>query len=59
MGIQKIDALGKKFDPNFHEAVREVDAPEGTEPGVVAEQYQTGYMLNGKMLRPAQVAITK
>ncbi len=56
MGIQKIEALGKKFDPNIHEAVREVP---GEEDGIVTEEYQTGYMLNDKLIRPAQVAITK
>ena len=56
MGIQKIETVGKKFDHNLHEAVREVP---GEEDGIVAEEYQTGYTLNGKLIRPAQVAITK
>jgi len=56
MGIQKIEAIGKKFDPNVHEAIKEV---AGDEDGLVVEQYQTGYMLQGKLLRPAQVAISK
>ena len=56
MNIKKIEALGQKFDPNVHEAVREVP---GEEDGIVAEVYQTGYTLDGKVLRPAQVAITK
>lgn len=56
MGIQKIEAVGKTFDPNYHEAIRQV---EGENEGIVAEEFQTGYMLNGKVLRPAQVAITK
>lgn len=56
MNIQKISALGQKFDPNLHEAVREVP---GDEDGLVAEEYQTGYMIDGKVLRPAQVAITR
>lgn len=56
MGIQKIEAVGKSFDPNLHEAVKEVF---GDQDGKIAEQYQTGYLLNGKLLRPAQVAITK
>jgi molecular chaperone GrpE len=55
-GVRKIEAIGKKFDPNLHEAVRQVD---GAEDDMVAEQYQTGYTLNGKLIRPAQVAITK
>jgi molecular chaperone GrpE len=56
MGVRKIEALGKKFDPHFHEAVREV---EGGEDGMVAEELQTGFELNGKVIRPSQVVITK
>lgn len=56
MEIQRIDAIGKKFDPHMHEAVKEVP---GEEDGIVTEQYQTGYLLNDKLLRPAQVAISK
>lgn len=56
MGIKKIEALGKQFDPYLHEAVKEVP---GEENGLVAEQYQTGFTLDGNVIRPAQVAITK
>lgn len=56
MGVKKIEALGKQFNPNFHEAVREV---EGTEDGVIVEDLQTGYELNGKVIRPSQVVISK
>lgn len=56
LGVRKIEAVGKKFDPNFHEAVREVP---GDEDGVVVEEYQTGFELNGKVIRPSQVAISK
>lgn len=56
LGVRKIEAVGKKFDPHFHEAVRE--AP-GEEDGMVMEEYQTGYELNGKVIRPSQVVISK
>jgi molecular chaperone GrpE len=56
LGVKKIEAKGKKFDPNFHEAVREV---LGEEDGLVVEEYQTGFELNGKVIRPSQVAISK
>jgi molecular chaperone GrpE len=56
LGVRKIEAVGKKFDPNFHEAVREV---LGEEDGLVVEEYQTGFELNGKVIRPSQVAISK
>lgn len=58
LGVKKIEALGKKFDPHFHEAIREVVDPE-KEEGVVVEEYQTGFELNGKVLRPSQVAVSK
>ncbi|MEZ4180075.1 MAG: nucleotide exchange factor GrpE [Candidatus Doudnabacteria bacterium] len=56
MGIQKIEAVGKQFDPTFHEAVREV---EGEEDQKVVEELQTGFILNGKVIRPSQVVISK
>ncbi len=56
MGVKKIEAVGKQFDPNFHEAVREV---EGEEDGVIVEELQTGFELNGKVVRPSQVVISK
>ncbi len=56
MGVKKIQSLGKKFDPHFHEAVRET---EGEADGMVAEELQAGFELNGKVIRPSQVVITK
>lgn len=56
MGVKKIEAVGKKFDPNFHEAVREV---EGEQDGIVMEELQSGFELNGKVIRPASVVISK
>ena len=60
MGVKKIEALGKKFDPHFHEAVREVPAKEtDSEDGLVVEDLQTGFEINGKVIRPSQVVISK
>lgn len=56
LGVKKIEALGKKFDPNFHEAVQEVP---GEEDGLVTQEFMTGYEINGKVIRPSQVAISK
>lgn len=56
MGVKKIEALGKPFDPHFHEAVREA---AGDEDGMVVEDLQTGYELNGRVIRPSQVVISK
>lgn len=57
LGVKKIEAVGKKFDPNFHEAIREVESEN--EEGIVVEEVQTGYELNGKVIRPSQVVISK
>lgn len=57
LGVRKIEALGKKFDPNFHEAVREVESEE--QEGAVIEEFVTGYSINGKVIRPSQVGISK
>ncbi len=56
LGVKKIEAKGKKFDPNYHEAVREV---EGEEDGMVVEELMHGYEINGKVIRPSQVVISK
>ena len=56
MGVKQIEAVGKSFDPNFHEAVREV---EGDEDGIIVEDLQTGFEINGKVIRPSQVVISK
>lgn len=57
-GAEEIKLLGEKFDPNFHEVVEEVEA-EGKESGIVLEEIQKGYTINGRLLRPAKVKITK
>jgi molecular chaperone GrpE len=57
LGVKKIEAMGKKFDPHFHEAVREVDSE--AESGMIVEELQTGFELNGKVIRPSQVVISK
>ncbi len=56
LGVKKIEALGKKFDPFRHEAVRHV---EGEEDDVVVEEVQSGFELNGKVIRPSQVVVSK
>jgi molecular chaperone GrpE len=59
-GIKPIDALGKQFDPNFHEAVT-TEVVEGDEykSGQIIEVLQQGYMLNDKVLRPAMVRVAR
>jgi molecular chaperone GrpE len=57
-GIRPIDAQGKPFDPNFHEAVMEVDDPSHP-PGTVTQVMEQGYTLRDKLLRPARVVVSK
>jgi molecular chaperone GrpE len=57
-GIRGIDAVGKPFDPNMHEAVMEVD-DSAREPGIVVEVLEDGYTIHGRLLRPARVVTTK
>lgn len=57
-GVEEIKALGEKFDPNFHEALEEIDA-EGKETGEVVEVLEKGYTINNLLLRPAKVRVSK
>ena len=52
-GLTPIKALGEPFDPNFHEAIRQDKGKEG----IVIEEFQKGYMLGDKVLRPAKVVV--
>lgn len=55
-GIERFSPLGERFDPNLHEAM--VQQPvEGAESGTVVEVYQSGYRLDGLVLRPARVVV--
>ncbi|RLC35009.1 MAG: nucleotide exchange factor GrpE [Candidatus Nealsonbacteria bacterium] len=57
-GVEEIKSLGEKFDPNFHEAVEQVELKD-KEPGTIIEEIQKGYTLQGKVIRPAKVKIVK
>lgn len=57
-GVKAVDAAGKPFDSNFHEAVME-QPTDAVPPGHVAQVFQTGYTLNDRLLRPAMVAVAK
>ena len=57
-GVTRIEAAGKKFDPALHEAVEHVEADAGKED-IVTEEIQAGYLLNGRLLRPAVVKVGK
>ena len=57
-GLREIDAAGTKFDPQFHEAVGGTESEE-VEEGFVVHVVQKGYELNGQLLRPAKVIVSK
>ena len=56
-GLEVIDARGKDFDTDFHEAVTQFPAPSEDMKGKVMDVVQTGYILNGKVLRYAKVVV--
>ena len=57
-GITKIDTINKKFDPNLHQAMMEIENNDLDE-GVVVQEMQTGYMMHDRLLRPAMVGVSK
>ncbi len=57
-GLEQIDAVGQEFDPTVHEAIQlraEADKPDN----IVLEEFQTGYKLNGQVVRPSKVIVNK
>ncbi len=57
-GIEPIECIDKKFDPNFHQAMMEVEN-NTKEPGTVIQEIQKGYMMKDRLLRPSLVGVTK
>ena len=61
-GVEEIKTAGQKFDANWHEVVEGAepfDAAQGQESGVILEEVQKGYKINGRLLRPARVKVSK
>ena len=56
--IEQIETNNKKLDPNFHQAMLEIEDNE-KEPGTIVQEVQTGYMMKDRLLRPALVAVSK
>tara|TARA_B100002051_G_C16699813_1_gene620333 strand:+ start:629 stop:1225 length:597 start_codon:yes stop_codon:yes gene_type:complete len=57
-GIEPIDCINKKFDPNFHQAMLEIEN-DSKEPGTVLQEIQKGYMMKDRLLRPSLVGVSK
>lgn len=55
-GLEQIEAVGQKFDPNFHQAVMRVEDLE-KEDDTVAQELQKGYMVKGRVIRPSMVQV--
>jgi molecular chaperone GrpE len=55
-GLERVEAVGVKFDPRHHEAMRQIPTAD-QEPNTIVEVYQDGYLLKGRLLRPAMVAV--
>ena len=56
--IEQIICLNKKFDPNFHQAMLEIDNTS-KEPGTVVQEIQKGYTMKDRLLRPSLVGVTR
>ncbi|MBD3426380.1 MAG: nucleotide exchange factor GrpE [Candidatus Omnitrophica bacterium] len=57
-GVERIQTKGKKFDPNVHEAVATAETDDYPEDEII-DEVRAGYLLNGRLLRPAQVIVVK
>jgi molecular chaperone GrpE len=57
-GVERIEALGAKFDPNLHEALYQEDRDD-IEPDHVTSEVQKGYLLNGRLIRPSRVSVSR
>ncbi|WP_226646723.1 nucleotide exchange factor GrpE [Mesobacillus subterraneus] len=57
-GVEVIDAVGKEFDPHLHQAVMQAE-DENFGPNIVVEEFQKGYMLKDRIIRPAMVKVNQ
>ncbi len=58
IGLERIKAVGEKFDPHMHEAIETEESKDG-EDGLIVAELKPGYRFNGRLLRPAMVRIVK
>jgi molecular chaperone GrpE len=56
--IKSIDSIGKKLDPNLHQAMMEIEDDQ-KEPGTIVQEIQKGFMMKDRLLRPALVGVSK
>lgn len=58
IGVERVKTEGEKFDPHVHEAIETEEAGEGDD-GIIVKELKPGYRVNGRLLRPASVKISK
>jgi len=57
-GIMPLDCIGKKLDPNLHQAMIEIDDDQ-KEPGTIVQEIQKGFIMKDRLLRPSLVGVSK
>lgn len=57
-GVERIECTGTDFDPNFHEALMQMDSSDHNDNQIVSE-VEKGYLLNGRLIRPSRVCVCK
>jgi molecular chaperone GrpE len=57
-GLDEVKAIGERFDPSVHHAISHEETAE-VAPGIVVKEFQKGYLLKGRLLRPSMVAVAK
>lgn len=57
LGVSPVDAMGETFDPERHEAVQQIESADH-EPNIVISEFQKGYMLHERLIRPAMVVVS-
>jgi len=58
LGIERVQSVGERFDPNLHDAFQQIETDEHP-PGTVVQEYQPGYKMGDKLLRPAMVVVAR
>jgi len=57
LGVETVESVGKSFSPQYHEAIGMVEVEDEEQDGIVVDEFQTGYVLAGKVIRPAKVRV--
>ena len=58
MELHQLDSIGKKLDPNLHQAMMEIEDDQ-KEPGTIVQEIQKGFMMKDRLLRPSLVGVSK